>query len=151
MKHTLTSTLVLAAALSSTSSAWAGLYSDDMARCLVASTSAKDKTDLVRWIFANAALHPDVASISSMSPDQREDINKAAGLMLNRLLTDTCRSQTQAALKYEGALAMQTSFQVLGQVAMQELMRNPAVGQGFGGIGKYVDEEMLKEMAASSK
>jgi hypothetical protein len=122
-----------------------------MARCLVASTSAKDKTDLVRWIFANAALHPDVASISSMSPDQREDINKAAGLMLNRLLTDTCRSQTQAALKYEGALAMQTSFQVLGQVAMQELMRNPAVGQGFGGIGKYVDEEMLKEMAASSK
>jgi hypothetical protein len=130
-----------------TSSAFAGLYSDDMARCLVSATTTKDKTDLVRWIFSNAALHPEVASISSITPERRAEINRLAGALLERLLTESCRKQTQDALKYEGQLAMQTSFQVLGQVAMLELMSNPAVGAGFSGIGKYIDETKLKELA----
>src|SRR3954465_8904754 len=98
----------------------AGPYSDDMGRCLVSATSAKDKTDLVRWIFANAALHPDVGNISAVTPKEREAINRMAGGLVERLLTDTCRKQTQEALRYEGQIALQLSFQVLGQVAMQE-------------------------------
>lgn len=124
----------------------AGIYSDDMARCLVSSTTAKDKTDLVRWIFSNASLHPEVASISSLTAPRRDEIDRAAGALLERLLTESCRKQTQEALKYEGPIAMQTSFQVLGQVAMQELMSNPAVGQGFAAIGKYVSEDKIKQL-----
>lgn len=124
----------------------AGIYSDDMARCLVSSTTAKDKTDLVRWIFSNASLHPEVASISSLTAPRRDEIDRAAGALLERLLTESCRKQTQEALKYEGPIAMQTSFQVLGQVAMQELMSNPAVGQGFAAIGKYVSDDKIKQL-----
>lgn len=124
----------------------AGVYSDDMARCLVGSTTSKDKTDLVRWIFSNAALHPEVGTISSISDPKREEINRTAAALLERLLTESCRKQTQEALKYEGAMAMQTSFQVLGQVAMQELMSNPAVGQGFNAIGRYLNESKLQEL-----
>ena len=132
-------------------SASAGLYSDDLARCLVQKTSAKDKTDLVRWIFSNAALHPEVASISSLTKDQRVGIDRAAGGLLERLLTTDCRPQTEAALRYEGNVAMQLSFQVLGQVAMQELMSNPAVGQGFSAISQYVDDAKLKTLKSPAQ
>ena len=124
----------------------AGLYSDDMGRCLVSSTTTKDKTELVRWIFAIAALHPDVTAISSVTPEQREALSREVGKMFDRLLTESCRKQTQDALKYEGGIAMQLSFGVLGQVAMQELMNNPSVNAGYAGIVKYVDLSKLKEL-----
>lgn len=142
MKHTIA---VAAAALTSPV-AQAGAYSDEMGKCLVSATSDKDKTDLVRWIFANAALHPEVASIASITPTQREEINRAAGQLLERLLTVACRKQSKEALRYEGPMAMQLSFQVLGQVAMGTLMSHPAVGKGFGEIGRHVDEARLRDL-----
>lgn len=145
-------TLVAACFLVSVSStAHAGIYSDDMSRCLVSNTSATDKTDLVRWIFAISALHPDLSSVAAVTEPQRVDMNRKVAGLLERLLTESCRKQTQEALKYEGSAAMQQSFQVLGQVAMQELMTNAAVANGFAGFSKYVDKAKLEELAPKTK
>lgn len=142
--------LGIAALALATQSAKAGLYSDEMARCLVASTSASDKTNLVRWIFANAALHPDVANIAVTTAEQRTSMNRATGEMIERLLTVACRKQTGEALRYEGAAAIQTSFQVLGQVAMGTLMSHPAVAQGFGELSKFVDQGKIDALKSPS-
>ena len=124
----------------------AGVYSDDMAKCLVASTSAKDKTNLVRWIFAISALHPDVADISRVSPDGRDKMDRNMAALVERLVTQSCRQQSMDAIRYEGAIAFQQSFQVLGQVAMQELMANKTVGAGFQGFVKYLDKAKIEAL-----
>ncbi len=124
----------------------AGPYADDLAKCLVSSTTARDKTDLVRWIFANAALHPDVRSISAVTPEQRVEINRLNGQLLERLLTEACRKQLQDAVKYEGQRTIELSFQVLGQVAMRELMSDASVGRGFAETDKYMNAEKLKQV-----
>ncbi len=126
----------------------AGPYSDDLAKCLVSSTTARDKTDLVRWIFANAALHPEVRSISALTPEQRMQINRTNGQLLERLLTESCRKQLQDAVKYEGQRTIELSFQVLGQVAMRELMSDASVGRGFAEMDKYLNAEKLKQVLA---
>ena len=136
--------IVLASAL--TGPAQAGLYSDALSRCLVSSTTDKDKTELVRWVFGVAALHPDVASISAVSADHRTEMSRTAAGLFQRLLTETCRSQTVEAIKYEGPAAIQLSFQVLGQVAMTALMSHPAVGQGFRQMGEFLDKKKLEEL-----
>ena len=105
----------------------------------------------MRWIFANAALHPDVNNISSVTAKERETINRMAGGLVERLLTDTCRKQTQEALRYEGQIALQLSFQVLGQVAMQELMSNPAVGKGFGELDRFMDQKKIRALIPQAK
>jgi hypothetical protein len=124
----------------------AGLYSDDMAKCLVASTSQADKTNLVRWIFANAALHPDVSDISTVSAASRDQMNRTVATLVERLLTETCRKQSQEAVRYEGPIAIQLSFQILGQVAMQELMRDQAVSAGFEAFAKYIDRTKIEAL-----
>jgi hypothetical protein len=129
----------------------AGVYTDEMSKCLVASTSAGDKESLVRWIFANAALHPAVASIATVTSEQRTSMNQSAGQLFDRLLTDTCRKQTREALQYEGPAAIQLSFQVLGQVAMGTLMAHPAVGQGFSEFAKFVDEKKIEALRNSKE
>ena len=146
MKPLIAMSLGLALGAALASPAQAGPYSDDLAKCLVASTSDTDRSLLVRWIFSTAALHPEVASIAAVTPAQREGTNKGTGQLIERLLTATCRQQTRDALKYEGPPAIQTSFQVLGQVAMRSLMENPAVAQGFQGMGRYIDEDKIREL-----
>jgi len=136
--------LAVAVLLCVGSNAYAGVYSDDLGKCLVRSTTSKDKTDLVRWIFANAALHPEVSSIASITDSQREAINRAAGTLIERLLTDSCRASFRDAMKYEGGSTMQLSFQVLGGAAMSELMSNSEVGKGFGAIEPYISKEKLE-------
>lgn len=138
--------IIVAASLSLGGLAHAGVYSDDMARCLVSSTSSKDKTDLVRWIFANAALHPDVANVSSVSAEARDKLDRDIAALLERLVTDVCRKQSDEAFRYEGATAFQDSFGVLGQVAMQELMSNKDVANGFQTFAKYLDNAKFEAL-----
>jgi len=126
----------------------AGPFADDMAKCVVNSTSPQDRTLFVRWIFTVIALHPDLSSMSTVTAVQREDITRNAGALLQRLLLDSCRSQTQLALRNEGAQTIQYAFQVLGQVATQGLFTDSHVMEGSKELAKYVDEEKLKALAA---
>jgi hypothetical protein len=128
----------------------AGPFADDMAKCLVNSTSPEDRTQLVKWIFSVIALHPDLAAMSSISPKQRGEISKNAGALFQRLLLVSCRSQTQQALKNEGTQTIQYAFQVLGQVATRGLFTDSHVMEGTKDLAKYVDEEKLKSLTAAA-
>ena len=87
-------TVAFALAVLSPESALAGPYGDELAKCLVKSTTDADKTYLVKWLFAAAALHPDVKSIASVSDAQRDELNKNAAKLFERLLTESCRSRS---------------------------------------------------------
>lgn len=142
MRYFLVIALLLVPAIS-----MAGVYSDEMGKCLVASTSAQDKTKLVRWIFAISALHPDVASIASVSEAEREQMDRDTAALFERLVTESCRKQTMDAIRYEGAaIAFQISFGLLGQVAMQELMTDKTVNSGFENFIKYLDMKKLEAL-----
>ena len=128
--------------------ALAGPFGDDMAKCLVNSTSPEDRTLLVKWIFSVMASHPDLSAMSSVSVKQRDDLTKNAGALFQRLLTETCRSQTQQAIQNEGPQTIQYAFQVLGQVATMGLFSDPHVADNMKGLARYVDEEKIKALGA---
>lgn len=146
--------LVLSAAAMNT--AYAGIYTDDLSKCLVRSTTDQQKSILVEWVFAIAALHPVVKPLSMVSETQRDSLNKSVANLFTVLLTDSCRKETQDAVKYEGSGAIQSSFSVLGQVAMTNLFSDPGVAAGMGGFTKYLDQAKFKSVlqpipAASTK
>lgn len=126
--------------------ATAGPFADDMAKCLVNSTSAEDRTLLVKWIFSVIALHPDLSAMSAVSPKQRDEISKNAGALFQRLLLESCRSQTKQALQSEGPQTVQYAFQVLGQVASRGLFSDSHVLEGTKDLAKYVDEQKINEL-----
>lgn len=121
----------------------AGVYSDDLSRCLVESSTPTDKSVLVKWMFTSMALHPDVAAMAKVSDAQRSKSNKAAADMFTKLVTETCLDQAKKAIKYEGAVALQQGFAVFGQVAGQELFANPNVAKALAGLGDHIDNEKI--------
>lgn len=118
-----------------------GVYTDDLSKCLVKSSNADDRVMLVRWIFTELALHPAVKPLTSVTDEQRDDANKKMVATFVRLLTSDCRKEAVDALKYEGAAAMGTSFQVLGQMASRDLMTESHVASGMNELGKYLEGE----------
>ena len=124
----------------------AGVFGDDLTRCLVDSSTHDDRVQLVRWIVVAMAQHPLVASMSKVKVEQIDQSNKEVAALFMRLLTDTCKDKAKAAIKAEGAAAIQLSFQVLGQVAAGEIFADKAVVDVMSGVDKYIDNEKLKEL-----
>jgi hypothetical protein len=141
----LSGTLLCASGLAS-----AGPFADDMAKCLVNSTSTEDRTVLIKWMFGMVTLHPDLTSMSTLTSQQREGLSKSAGALLQRLLLDSCRTQAQQAIQNEGAQTIQYAFQVLGGVAARGMMSDPQVLDGLKDVSKYVDAEQIKALATPS-
>jgi hypothetical protein len=78
-----------------TSMAAAGPYSEDLAKCLVKSTTKEDRVSLIRWLFAAASRHPAVSSIAKVSAAQLDEANKTIGELTMKLLTDSCKAEAR--------------------------------------------------------
>lgn len=147
LRLTLTAIFGLAVSLP----AHAGLYADDLSRCLVEKTTADDKNMLVRWVISTTTLHPAVASLASMDAAVRSRINRDTARIFERLLTVSCLDQTRQAVRVEGAAAIQTGFQTLGQVAMSELFAHPDVAAALGELDSHIDADKLRSALDPAK
>ena len=137
----------LSASLFAAGSVQAGVYADDMAKCLVAKSSQADKDALMRWMFVAMAANPAVKPLANVSAAQRETYTRAAVALFERLLFKDCHTETLNALKYEGNSAMSGSFQVLGQVAARGLMSDPAAIEALGEMNKYSNQGKWEALA----
>jgi hypothetical protein len=128
----------------------AGPYADDMAKCLVKATSPEDRALLVKWVYGVMSLHPDLAALSAIQAPQRDALTKSAGALYQRLLIESCKSETQQAVQNEGPQTLEYAFQILGQVAMRGIMSDPQVLEGVKGLGKAVDQDKIKAVLTPS-
>lgn len=138
--------LIVAALGATTGPVQADIYTDDLSRCLVESTTREDKFSLVKWMFSAASQHPAVGSIANVSEQQLDETNQRTAELFVDLLTESCREQTIKAVKYEGQVAIQSGFKVLGQVAAGELFASPEVAAGMAGLQKHIDAEKLQSV-----
>jgi hypothetical protein len=129
-----------------TKPASAGVFTDDLSKCLVAKSTSDDKTTLMAWMFAAISLNPKVTSMVNMTKEQRAKINSDAGKLFEKLLTETCKPEVQAAVKNEGTGAIESGFRVLGEVAGRELFSDPLVAEGMRDLDKYVDMKKIKSV-----
>ena len=150
MRRTVMAAAVLLGVLCYGTTASAGIYTDDLSRCLVKSTNDDDKTTLMKWIFGLISVSPAVNSMASITPEQHEALNKQGAALFNRLLFTDCHKEAVAAIKFEGDSAFETSFGVLGQVAMRSLMTAPSVNAQMENFVGFFDKDKLKALGAEA-
>lgn len=122
----------------------AGPDANALTSCLSDSTSGKDRKDLAKWVFAAMSTHPEIREFAKVTPKVLDQTSSTMGGLVTRLLSEDCAKQTQAAVKNEGAAALQAAFRSLGGLAMQELMTNPDVNTSFGAFEKYLDRKKIE-------
>lgn len=142
--------LAVVVCMGSAGAAQAGVYADDLSKCLVKSASPADQKDFVIWAFSAMSAHPDVAKYANFTDEQRTAGSKRVAGLYERLMTVDCRAETIAAVKYEGSAAIGVGFSVLGQVAFRNLMGDAKVNAQLTELEKYVDTKKFEALAAEA-
>jgi hypothetical protein len=137
-------TLPLALAVLSSSGVLAGPAADALGTCLSENTTGKERKELARWMFVAMSSHPEIKQLSATTPNDLDQVSRATGALFTKLLTETCVTQTRAAVRTEGAQSIQAAFSVLGQAAMQELMSDPAVRAAIGAFERHLDTKKVE-------
>lgn len=150
MKAKLWAAALCGAVLAGATQASAGVYTDDLSRCLVESTTAKDQKSFMTWMFFALALHPDVRQYANITPQQREGQDQLTARMIERLVTVDCRVETVKSLKYEGGNAIGAAFNVFGQSAARGLMSDAEVNKGLQNLATYVDAAKFDAVRAEA-
>ena len=122
---------------------FAGPFGDEMAKCLVTSTSNRDRTKLVKWMFRVYGEHPEVSYMVDLSDREKKVIDKDIADVFTRLLSEDCADETKKALDYEGDNVMFTAFQALGQVAAQGFNVKPIVERNINKFTEFIEYEKL--------
>ena len=82
---------------------------------------------------------------SNASNNDIKESDEYVGKLITRLLTENCPSELRMANESD-PLAIQKAFELVGKVAMQELMADEHVMQSITNYAQYVDQGKLKEV-----
>jgi hypothetical protein len=123
----------------------AGVYGDELAKCLVRSTTDADKIYLARWRFATIAAHPEVRSMASITVEERDELSAGAATLFQNLLIDTCGSEAKEAVQYEGQATIEAALSAFGSIATHGLMAHPDVTAFLSTLEEHLDQEKLNK------
>lgn len=112
---------------------------ETLGTCLVDSLNGKERKALMKWIYFAIASHPDMQPFSTATAKDRDDSDKYVGGLITRVLTSDCPAELKAANNYD-PMAINKAFEMVGRVAMQELMTNKQVITTIANYAKYVDQ-----------
>lgn len=121
----------------------AGPASDSLGTCMIESLGSKDKKQLGQWIFFAMATHPDTKEYSRVPAEVQKNANEYIGKLVTQLLSENCAEKVKIAAKEEGPEAIKTAFELVGKIAIQELMSNKEVAASIADYAKFVDNEKL--------
>lgn len=135
--------LLAAAVFGTTQVTQASPAVDRLSECLVKSTTAGDKTTVLQWTFVALSNHPELKQFSHVTEAQKNALDQSVAQVLQRILVDQCSAQTKAVIQADGVQAVGESFQQLGQITGEEILKTPEVKQQLNGLLRYVDMNKL--------
>ena len=113
--------------------------------CLVDSLNGKERKNLAKWIYFSIAAHPEIKSYSKASQKDVKESDVYVGKLVTRLLTVNCPDQLRKANSSD-PLAVRKAFELVGQVAMQEIMANQDVMTALTNYAHYADKEKINKI-----
>jgi hypothetical protein len=117
-----------------------------LSKCLAENTTGKERKQFAQWVFLAMAAHGEIKQFLAPSAiDATDEANKTLARTFMRLVTESCAKEARDAYQNGGAVAFQSSFAVLGELAMQELMGDRAVAESMSAFEKYLDAAKLNQ------
>lgn len=116
--------------------------------CMVDAMTGKERKEMAQWIFFAISAHPEIKEYSNVPEATKNTADMHFANLITRLLTEDCLVQAKAAVKKDGNTAIVGAFELVGKVAMQELMRSKEVSNSISAYAKYLDQEKLKKISS---
>ena len=118
-----------------------------LSHCLAMKSSGQDRETLAKWMLGGLAGTPLSKGLVTLDPASKVQVDKDMARVFERLMTVDCLAEIQAIAKAGDTHGVERGFQTLGQIAMQDVMRDPAVGDSLGAVMNYISPDALKNLA----
>ena len=137
---------ILLSILISPASLNASQEAQNLGACLTDSMNGKERKNLAKWIYLGMSTHSVIKPFSNVSQKDIDNSNKYVGSLITRLITEDCPKAAKLAHEKGGSAAFEYAFRVVGEVAMKELMTEPAVSQSLGAFEKHLDHKKFNKV-----
>lgn len=118
---------------------------EELGTCLVDTLNGKERKALAKWIYFSMGSHPEIKSFMKATPDDIQNSDEYVGKLITKILTIDCPKELQVANK-ANPLAIQKAFELVGQVAMQEIMTNEDTLKALTNYAIYTDQAKISEI-----
>lgn len=118
--------------------------------CLVDSLNGRERKQLAQWIFFGMAAHAELAAFTTITADDRTELDEITGSLITRIMTEDCGDEAQNAIQANGPAAIQSAFEMVGNVAMMELMADPNVATSLMNYQRYLDQEKFNALGVGN-
>jgi hypothetical protein len=95
-------------------------------------------------------MNPRVKDISGATQKSREETSKSMALLYERLMFVDCQREASIAIRDDGNVALERGFEKLGEMAVRELMVDPAVQNEANMLEKYFDIKKWDSLTSES-
>ena len=128
----------------------AGVYTNDLIKCVVQKTTKTEFSLLKKWIFFAFSSDKELKSYVNISEKDKLLVNQLMGKYITDILTSRCKKEFETAYKYEGKYAISKTFRYLGEIAGGSVMNSYEVQNYIKEFAQYIDankfEKILKEV-----
>jgi len=118
-----------------------------LGKCFVGKSSAEDRKLIAKWMGASIAMSPNMQDVVTIDEDAKDRIDRRMAETFTRLMSDDCRTEMTVLIKKNDAMGIQAASAMLGQMAMQELLRDPATMQALIAYARHMDPAMMRKLA----
>ena len=109
-------------------------------------TTTQEKTDLVRWIYVTMSFHPQLMDLSNLTADDVEMVNIRVADYMTNVFAYKCNDELNMDIEYEGEESVYYAFELLGEIAMTELMEDQVVSAASELFIDYIDVSIFEQI-----
>lgn len=133
---------ILSIGLLSGTSVFANTPKEQLGTCLVDTLNGKERKNLAKWIYFSIGSHPEMKPFMKATDADIQESDEFVGKLITKILVEDCPKELNTANKSD-PLAIQKAFELVGQVAMQELMTNQDTMNAITNYITYTDQDKI--------
>jgi hypothetical protein len=116
-----------------------------LSTCMVDNLDGKERKNLAKWVFFAMGAHPEIKSYLKVTPGDLRANDKYVGSLITRLLTVDCSDRLKTAYDADPS-SVESAFEVVGKVAMQELMTSNEVNEALSTYIQFTDTAKIEKL-----
>lgn len=122
-----------------------GLYSNDLAKCMVISLNDNDKRTIQAMSLQMIFSHPNFSQKNPYSTYEILQTKQQTWALLTRLIAKDCTKEFLLAMHYDDEQAINSALTKLGQYVFADITNYPSLQSYSTDIANYVDKQKIKQ------
>ena len=118
---------------------------DALSACFADNLNGKERKSLAKWMFFSMGAHPEIKSYLNVNSRDVRVSDEYVGALLTRLLTVDCSTRLKDAYSSDPT-SLQKAFEVVGKVAVQEIMTSDEVRKAINNYTQFADTAKINKV-----